>query len=1042
MTRILRWTASAALLAGSLTPVAAQRAAPLPVGVNEVGALTHLPQEGITLFGDEPMHIAPPFADWFGIHFDGPLGPTEMVGSGTTPDWAGRLPVRVKDHAADGRAAVAVTMAGPLEVRHEYWSPQGSDTFILTVILKNRGAEPLRNITYTREWMGADSSGFRHPRAISGLRETPQNLAGLTWNVKDLSWKMSAGRTFVFGVGAQPPAQSGGPPPLDVMLALWTNQDWPQGLDMGATNGVSFADYDADGWVDLYTNEAGLFWRNVNGQTWQLGADLNALMGPALIRYGSSIADYDNDGLPDIATEPRNVGVGLDRCLHLLKNLGGGAFQDLAGDPTIVAAGTCNLDTETFAWGDVDGDGHLDLLVPIYPAWAVFPGPGNMFLHAEGTNAAGFSKLVDRTVSSGLGNPVNTSRPEGAQMCDYDGDGDLDIFSNGTLYQNISTLKNPVFLDLSDTAGVQFRDWLDEGVLFADFDLDGDQDLFVSYLDSAVGNRIYGNKGDGSFELLPEDTIVNWFTGLGLGLSAADWDNDGDIDLTTRSVFRRNMFVETGTAEYVPAFHDMDLSHLTSATPAWADWDKDGDLDSAIGNWVDIGHFYDNELYDGTTPAADKRHVRVRALRDSASVPGGLETEYGALVEIRVAGEESTTLRRRSFLASGHGYLNQSEYTAHFALPEDPTPGDPGSDVEFEVVVDFPSLPQQGLWRIDGRVNPALADIDLATLTDREITVFRSGKVIVDGVTTEPLPNAWPQLTTTNGGLDLPAPGVPLPAPTASPQSGWWIGVQLRTKPNSPGITLRELVIDGQLDTNLANCGGVDFNVGVWDISSLSPTLINTSRIDAVTSPDNDRTFIPIDVRLQPNKRYRIIAKVTEFRDQPLVDDGGSGPLLLAGGFAYQDSTPCSGVEVLSAPTNGASVPMALRWARTTPTAWEDVGFALDGTFGPPTLTGTGSLSPSTPLELSIDNGLPSASTILFVGLSEINAAAYGGVLVPSPDILFVGLPLDGTGHFSLPAVWPPGVPSGFQVSLQAWFSDPGGAFGFAATNGLRGTTP
>ena len=61
---------------------------------------------------------------------------------------------------------------------------------------------------------------------------------------------------------------------------------------------------------------------------------------------------------------------------------------------------------------------------------------------------------------------------------------------------------------------------------------------------------------------------------------------------------------------------------------------------------------------------------------------------------------------------------------------------------------------------------------------------------------------------------------------------------------------------------------------------------------------------------------------------------------------------------------------------------------------------------------------------------------------VVSPDGLHVLLATDGTGQLLIEATWPPGVPTGFELYLQTWIEDPGGLFGFAASNAIRGTTP
>ena len=125
-------------------------------------------------------------------------------------------------------------------------------------------------------------------------------------------------------------------------------------------------------------------------------------------------------------------------------------------------------------------------------------------------------------------------------------------------------------------------------------------------------------------------------TGLGFGLSIADWDQDGDLDFTTRQVFRRNQLIETGTRHFTVATHNIDPDHINSATPTWADWDRDGDLDCGIGNSGSDGYFYENVLYGPQTPRDERRALRVKPVRDSELVPAGLETEYGAVVEVRI----------------------------------------------------------------------------------------------------------------------------------------------------------------------------------------------------------------------------------------------------------------------------------------------------------------------------------------------------------------------------------------------------------------------
>src|SRR5262249_26479070 len=148
---------------------------------------------------------------------------------------------------------------------------------------------------------------------------------------------------------------------FEVPLALWTSPTFPNGVTFGDSNGISFGDYDADGWIDVFVTQDAKLWRNVKGVDWQLVGDFNQpprqLLPFSQQRYGCSFGDYDNDGLPDIAIEPRTW-VNGDTCFRMLHNLGGGAnFAQVADASGAVITSPCGLPSETACWGDVDGDG-------------------------------------------------------------------------------------------------------------------------------------------------------------------------------------------------------------------------------------------------------------------------------------------------------------------------------------------------------------------------------------------------------------------------------------------------------------------------------------------------------------------------------------------------------------------------------------------------------------------------------------------------------------------------------------------------------------
>ena len=82
------------------------------------------------------------------------------------------------------------------------------------------------------------------------------------------------------------------------------------------------------------------------------------------------------------------------------------------------------------------------------------------------------------------------------------------------------------------------------------------------------------------------------------------------------------------------------------------------------------------------------------------------------------------------------------------------------------------------------------------------------------------------------------------------------------------------------------------------------------------------------------------------------------------------------------------------------------------------------------------------APAALVLGLAGLYAPFKGGVLVPSPDLLVPGLLTDTAGALALSGLWPPGVPAGLDVYLQAWIQDVTAVGGLAGSNGIVGTTP
>lgn len=125
----------------------------------------------------------------------------------------------------------------------------------------------------------------------------------------------------------------------------------------------------------------------------------------------------------------------------------------------------------------------------------------------------------------------------------------------------------------------------------------------------------------------------------------------------------------------------------------------------------------------------------------------------------------------------------------------------------------------------------------------------------------------------------------------------------------------------------------------------------------------------------------------------------------------------------------------------TGPSAWRTQPGGIAGTKGVPLLDGEGTLAGGSPLRLTVSRALPNTLTTLVLGVATLGAPFKGGLLVPDP-LLLLPLPTDPWGYVVVEDTWPPGIPAGVSMVLQEWLPDGQAAKGFAASDGVIGTTP
>lgn len=178
---------------------------------------------------------------------------------------------------------------------------------------------------------------------------------------------------------------------------------------------------------------------------------------------------------------------------------------------------------------------------------------------------------------------VNTSGfGHGASWADFDNDGDTDLYvavydQGNALYRNNG---DGTFTNITGTAGVTGGSNSTESV-WGDFDNDGDLDVFVG---NGVGsNNLYRNNGDNTFTDIGVSSGVSVSTS-GDNAAWGDFDNDGYLDLffaingTTANKLYQNNGNSTFTDIAANPGINMDVT-TASMSPIWGDYDNDGDQD-------------------------------------------------------------------------------------------------------------------------------------------------------------------------------------------------------------------------------------------------------------------------------------------------------------------------------------------------------------------------------------------------------------------------------------------------------------------------------
>jgi len=435
--------------------------------------------------------------------------------------------------------------------------------------------------------------------------------------------------------------------------------------------GSAWSDYDNDGWVDLFVTgnlDPNVLYHNNQDGTFSVSDFSEILSLPDVPSGGAVWADFDNDGWRDIYV----LNMGANR---LYRNLEGHGFEDVT-----LSAGVGDIGKgTTAAWGDYNKDSYLDLYVA---NWSCMPACQlSDFSHSRDVlyqnNGDGtftdMSGLLSYEKLLGAGFSVS--------FVDYDNDLDLDIYVVND--KAVNPIGNVLWRNdgegcfawcWTDVSEVSNTDSVVHGMGLAVGDYDNDSDMDFYFSNMVREMILLENQGDGTFDNVTRDAGVHYITGdsVGWGTAFLDFDNDGWLDLYLAATGLSPIYGKAGMhfqypdmlyhnnqdSTFTPLAHELFSTEdpLPTMGMSTADFNNDGWIDYALTIWNE-GH----RLYQNTGRHSEENNWL------SITLVGGSDLPRDPL-GTRIVVKTTDGLKQTRELKSGSSLGAGNDLILHFGL--------------------------------------------------------------------------------------------------------------------------------------------------------------------------------------------------------------------------------------------------------------------------------------------------------------------------------------------------------------------------------------